>query len=217
MTLSVARVGLLRRGISRWHAGGMAVPDKSARDAIRLRPVPRWVAPVFAALAVATVPWTTYLAMSLPAQASAQHYRVAWVGFDLMLILVLLVTAHLAWRGSRHLGVLAASAATMLVVDAWFDVTMSRPADVPSAILSALLLELPLAVVCGWIALHVDQVVERRLRHLARRAARLRAAAAGAGASAAQTGAATADRNGAAGPPSGDPRERAVEKAEDLQ
>jgi hypothetical protein len=217
VTLSVVRIGLLCRGIGWWHAGGMAVPDKSARDAIRLRSVPRWVAPVFAALAAATVPWTAYLAMSLPAQASAQHYRVAWVGFDLMLILVLLVTAHLAWRGSRHLGVLAASAATMLVVDAWFDVTTSRPADVPSAILSALLLELPLAVVCGWIALHVDQVVERRLRHLARRAARLRAAAAGAGASAAQTSAATADRNGAVGPASGHLRERAVEKAEDLQ
>jgi hypothetical protein len=42
---------------------------------------------------------------------------------------------------------------------------------VPSAILSAVLVELPLAVVCGWIALHADRVIERRLRQLARRAA----------------------------------------------
>ncbi|WP_199512625.1 hypothetical protein [Nucisporomicrobium flavum] len=150
----------------------MAVPDESARDAVTLRPVPRWVAPVFAVLGAATVPWTAYLAMSLPARYSAEHYRVAWVGFDLMLVALLLTTALLAWRGSRQVGLLAAATATVLVVDAWFDVTTSRPADVPSAVASAVLLELPLAVVCGWIALHVDQVVERRLRILARRAAR---------------------------------------------
>src|SRR4051794_40568874 len=154
----------------------MGVPDEARRGAARLRPVPRWVAPVFALLGAATVPWTTYLAMTLPAQQSAQHYRVAWVGFDVMLIVVLLLTARFAWRGSSHVGLLAAAAATMLVADAWFDVTTSRPADVPMAVVSAVVLELPLAVVCAWIALHVDQVVERRLRHLARRAARLRAA-----------------------------------------
>jgi hypothetical protein len=92
-----------------------------------------------------------------------------------MLIVVLLVTAYLAWRGRRLVGLLAASTATMLVVDAWFDVTTSRRSDVPSAILSAVLVELPLAVVCGWIALNVNQVIERRLRQLARRAARLQA------------------------------------------
>src|SRR5690349_2596673 len=121
----------------------MAAPDKAAPDGIRPRPVPRWVAPVFAVLGAATVPWTVHLAMSLPAQASAEHYRVAWVGLDVLLIVLLLLTAHLAWRGSRHVGLLAASTATVLVVDAWFDLTTSRPADVPSAVLSAVLLELP--------------------------------------------------------------------------
>jgi hypothetical protein len=199
-----------------WHAGRMAGPDKAARDTIRLRPVPRWVAPVFAVLGAATVPWTIHLAMSLPAQASAHHYRVAWVGFDVMLIVLLLLTAHVAWRGSRHVGLLAASTATMVVVDAWFDVTTSRPADLPPAILSAVLLELPLAVVCGWIALHVDQVVERR--HHARRAARRQAAAtADAGARAARAGAATADRDRPVSPASGRPMERPIEEVEDPQ
>jgi hypothetical protein len=213
----VACFGLLGRGVGGWHAGRMAGPGKAARDATRLRPVPRWVAPVFAVLGAATVPWTVHLAMSLPAEASAEHYRVAWVGFDVMLIVVLLLTAHAAWRGSRHVGLLAASTATMLVADAWFDVTTSRPADVPLAVLSAVLLELPLAVVCGWIALHVDQVVERRLRHDARRAARLRAVTAGAGARAAQAGAATAGRDGPVGPAIGPPMERPIEEVEDPQ
>jgi hypothetical protein len=141
----------------------------------RIRPAPTWVAPVFAVLGIATIPWTIYLAMSLPSQAHTENYRVAWVGFDILLIVVLLATAYVAWRGRRVVGLLAASTATMLVVDAWFDVTTSGPSDLPSAILLAVLVELPLAIICIWLALHVDQVVERRLRQLTRRAARIRA------------------------------------------
>jgi ABC-type proline/glycine betaine transport system permease subunit len=148
----------------------MTVLKHSANDSGRTRPVPRWVAPVFAVLGAATIPWTVHLAMSLPPQARTHHYRVSWVGFDILLIVALLATAYFSWRGWRHVGVVAASTATLLVVDAWFDVTTSRPADVSAAILSAVLVELPLAVVCGWIAAHVDRVVERRLHQLARRA-----------------------------------------------
>jgi hypothetical protein len=173
----------------------MTLPDKSASGAVRMEPTPRWVAPLFAVLGAATIPWTAYLAMSLPQHAHTRHYRGAWVGFDLMLIVVLLVTAYFAWRGRPLAGLFAASTSTMLVVDAWFDVTTSSRSDVPSAILSAVLIELPLAVLCGWIALHVDQVVERRLRQLARRTARLQpgtAAAASAALRTAESGTAAA-------------------------
>lgn len=148
----------------------MGEPD-CASDGARVRPVPRWVAPVFAVLGAATIPWTVYLAMSLPQQVPTHNYRVSWVGFDILLVAALLATAYYAWHGWRHVGVLAASTATLLVVDAWFDVTTSRHADLPSAVLSAVLVELPLAALCGWIALHVDRVIERRLRQFARRAA----------------------------------------------
>jgi len=153
----------------------MSTPQEHIHDSLRMTPAPRWVAPVFTVLGLAAIPWTAYLAMSLPQQARTHNYRLAWVGFDLMLVVVLLATGHLAWRGSRLAGLLAASTAAMLVVDAWFDVTTSRRSDVPQAVLTALLIELPLAGVCCWIALHVDQVVEHRLRHLARRAAHSRA------------------------------------------
>jgi hypothetical protein len=144
---------------------------------VRLATAPRWVAPVFAVLGAATLPWTVYLAMTLPKQANTHHYRLAWVGFDAMLIVVLLATAYVAWRGNRLVGLLATITATMLVVDAWFDVTTSNQADRPGAILSAVFIEVPLAAVCGWITMHVDQVIERRLRYLTRRAARLSATA----------------------------------------
>ncbi|GAB1691147.1 hypothetical protein [Krasilnikovia sp. M28-CT-15] len=148
----------------------MGVPDDAVREAARLDPAPRWVAPVFAVLGAAAIPWTAYLAVTLPDHERTHNYRAAWVGFDVMLIVVLLATAFAAWRGRRIVGLLAASTATMLVMDAWFDMTTSRRVDVPEAVLSAALVELPLAAVCTWIALHVDQVVDRRLRQLARRA-----------------------------------------------
>src|SRR3954447_1858537 len=133
----------------------------------RLATAPRWVAPVFAVLGAATIPWTVYLAVTLPEHARTHNYRDAWVGFDIMLIGALLLTAYLAWRGRSLVGLAASSTATMLVVDAWFDITTSRRSNVWTAVAAAVLVELPLAVVCGWIALHTDAVIERRLRQLA--------------------------------------------------
>src|SRR5689334_25415885 len=98
-------------------------------------PAPRWVAPVFAVLGAVTLPWTVYLAMTLPTHASTHHYRLTWVGFDIMLVVALLATAYLAARGNRFVGLLATVTATMLVLDAWFDVNTSSRADRPGAIL----------------------------------------------------------------------------------
>ena len=134
-----------------------------------LQPAPRWVAPLFAILGLATIPWTFYLAVTLPERMRTHNYRLSWVGFDILLVAALLLTAHLAWRARPTVGLMAASTATLLIVDAWFDITTSGHAGVTSAILSAVLVELPLAALCIWIALHVDQVIERRLRSATRR------------------------------------------------
>jgi hypothetical protein len=138
-----------------------------------VRPVPRWVAPVFGLLAAFTVPWVAYLAATLPGHAVTVHYRLAWVGFDAGLVLALTLTAVQAYNGHRRVALAAAATATMLVVDAWFDVTTTpRGPDLLVSVLLALLVELPLAGLCLWIAWHSDRVVERRLRQLALRARR---------------------------------------------
>lgn len=133
-----------------------------------LRPAPGWVAPLFALLGAGTIPWTVYLSLTLPNHARTHNYRLAWVGFDVLLIVVLLVTAYLAWRGSPLVGLLAGCAATMLVIDAWFDVTTSDRHEVGLALFLAFVAELPLAALCGWVALHVDRVLARRIRLLGR-------------------------------------------------
>lgn len=143
-----------------------------------VRPVPRWVGPVFALLAAVTIPWTGYLALTLPDEIHSRNYRIAWVGFDLGLVVLLTATAYLAYRGNRHVAMTATATATALLADAWFDVVTAPDfRELLVAVLTALLGELPLAGMCLWIALHVDRVIARRLRQLARRSERLSALA----------------------------------------
>jgi hypothetical protein len=55
----------------------------------------------------------------------------------------------------------------MLVCDAWFDITTSTPGERLEAVLQAVLAELPLAAICGWVAYDVERAqasVSRLLR-----------------------------------------------------
>jgi hypothetical protein len=103
--------------------------------------------PVYALFAVAIVPWIVWLAWTLPERSVSAHYRLAWVGFDVLLCGALARTAYLAWRRSPFLVNVASATAALLVVDAWFDVTTSPGGhDLMVSALLALLVELPLAV-----------------------------------------------------------------------
>ena len=53
---------------------------------------PRWAAPIFFALGLVLIPWTLWLAVSLPTRQLASHYDAAWSGFDVAL------AASLAWH-----------------------------------------------------------------------------------------------------------------------
>lgn len=127
--------------------------------------VPRWVGPVFGMLGLVTVPWVVHLAFTLPAREVAAHYRGAWVGFDVGLIVALLTTAYAGWRGRSHIQIPATVSATLLTVDAWFDVmTAPMGRDLAVAVVLAVVVELPLAVVCIWVAHHAELVRRHRLR-----------------------------------------------------
>jgi hypothetical protein len=121
-------------------------PTQGVWTVLPRRVVARWIVPVYAILAVAIIPWIVWLAWTLPENSVSSHYRLAWVGFDVLLCGALGRTAWLAWRRSPFVVNVAAATATLLVVDAWFDVTTSPggPDLVVSAVL-AVLVELPLA------------------------------------------------------------------------
>jgi len=139
-------------------------------EATNVRTVPWWVGPAFAVLAVGTVPWVVFLAVTLPRHATFHHYRGVWVGFDLGLVGVLATTAVLAWRGRPQVTMAATATATMLFVDAWFDVlTTPRGRELVVSVVLAGAVELPLAMICLWIALRASQVTEGRAIVLAPR------------------------------------------------
>jgi hypothetical protein len=129
----------------------------------------RWAGPAFILFSLILLPWTIYLGYTLPSHQESADYDIAWVGFDIMLMLVLAGTGYFALRRSRYLAPAAAAMATMLVVDAWFDVVTSPPDQRMLSIVLAALIELPLAALCGWLSYHSEQLAEQRVVLLLRR------------------------------------------------
>lgn len=125
--------------------------------------VVRWTGPAFALFSLILLPWTIYLAGSLPARQTSANYDAAWVGFDVLLMLSLASTAYFALRRSRYLATAASAAAALLVVDAWFDVLTTAAGQRIESIGLAALVELPLAAVCLWLSWHTLQLEERRI------------------------------------------------------
>jgi hypothetical protein len=120
----------------------------------------RWVAPFFAAAAIALVPWIVVLATRLPATHAAPHWNVTWAGFDVVLTLLLIAVAAAAWRRSPWLEGAATAAAALLLVDAWFDVTTSSPGvELAASLAEALLVELPIAILCLLLARDAERVL----------------------------------------------------------
>jgi hypothetical protein len=124
----------------------------------------RWsanrIAVIYLVLALLLLPWMVVLAITLPDRQISLHYRLAWVGFDIMLMVTLSRTAWLAWRRSPYLVIVASMAATLLMVDAWFDITTAgSERDRYLAIATAVLVELPLAGFSMRLARRAQQMI----------------------------------------------------------
>ena len=96
--------------------------------------------------AFALVPWTAYLAVSLPDVYNTRHWSVAWTGFDVLELFALGGTAYYAWRGRQAVIPCAIAATTLLICDAWFDITLDLgTSGIWTSLASAVFIELPLA------------------------------------------------------------------------
>ena len=122
----------------------------------------RWVVPLFGLGALLLVPWVVLLVFALPSTHQAAHWDIAWAGFDVGLALVLSGVALAAWRRSPWLEGAATAAATLLFVDAWFDVlTSSTRPELIVALVEAVFVELPLAVLCLLLARNAERRLAR--------------------------------------------------------
>ncbi|HEY3466601.1 MAG TPA: hypothetical protein VGL47_15815 [Amycolatopsis sp.] len=96
------------------------------------------------------LPWIAVLGMTLPDVVAAQHWRLAWTGFDAAEALGLLATAWLLGRDDPRTPLIATATATLLLADAWFDVVTAGDDVVFSLLMAAL--EVPLAAACLAVA-----------------------------------------------------------------
>lgn len=104
------------------------------------------------ATAIAELLWVIYLGWTLPRHYVANHWEVAWVGLDVAEIGMLLATAWAAWRQRAVVILFSIVLATLLIVDAWFDITTARRGDLLQGALLAVFVEIPLAALLLWIA-----------------------------------------------------------------
>lgn len=120
---------------------------------------------IYLVVAVGLVPWIVYLAITVPRRNLERHYRTTWVGFDSLLVVALASAAYLAFRVDPRVQFPATTTATLLLVDAWFDVTTSaNRANFITAVVLAVFLELPAAA----LSLYVARRVSHRIIELAR-------------------------------------------------
>lgn len=120
----------------------------------------RVVAPVFFAIGVGLAVWTAYLAYELPPNHLARNWDIAWAGFDTALVVLMFLVAYGVLTGRRWLQGVASAAAALVLTDAWFDVLTASPgADRLESLLLSFTSELPLALLCGWIAVRAGRFV----------------------------------------------------------
>jgi hypothetical protein len=132
------------------------------------RIVPRWVAIGFLFGAIGLIPEILRLANSLPLRhlELLDHWKFLWVGYDLVMALVFMVSGILLWLRSPWVAMTVSAAGTMLLADAWFDVLTARGTrQLATSVTLAAFLEIPMALICFYIA-------GRYVRHYRRMVAR---------------------------------------------
>ena len=93
------------------------------------------------------VGWIIVLVLTLGRNYTATHWRLAWVGFDVVLLSAFAATGWAFWRGRQIVIAFLLITATLLCCDAWFDVILDLGSSgVWVSIASAIIVEIPLAL-----------------------------------------------------------------------
>jgi hypothetical protein len=93
------------------------------------------------------IPWTVYLAFALPDDYLVHDWTALWVGFDLLLLVLMAATVIFGMLRRQVMLLTAFATGMLLICDAWFDLMTAGPNDFRLAELTAALGDLPLAAV----------------------------------------------------------------------
>jgi hypothetical protein len=112
---------------------------------------------------MAMVPWLGYLSVTLPGNYWAQRWPVTWIGFDILLVAFMLATAALGYLRRQLLVLSAFTTGVLLICDAWFDLMTAGSKDLWLSVITALLVEVPLAIFMIFSALRLLRFTMMRL------------------------------------------------------
>jgi len=104
--------------------------------------------------------WTALLGLHLPRTYVAEHWDLAWVGLDVAQVTSLLSVLVLGVKRSALTALFAPVAGTLLLVDAWFDMTTARRGDLGWSVLTVGL-EVPAAGALFMLGVRVVRQVSR--------------------------------------------------------
>jgi len=108
--------------------------------------------------AVAIVPWMAWLAHLFSAEHLDVRFGWMWGVLDMAEFFTLVLTTYYGFKRSGWVVVTAAMLGLLFLVDAWFDVLTSKTsAESETAIMFALFMELPLALLSFWIVYRVGK------------------------------------------------------------
>ena len=119
--------------------------------------LPRWVAVTYAIMAIILIPWIFDLAYNLPTRHIVHHWDAVWVGFDILLVIVLLTTVYFVISNKIWVIISASALATLFIVDAWFDILTSRSGPDLHRALFFGILEIVFAILTFRFVFHVTR------------------------------------------------------------
>jgi hypothetical protein len=112
----------------------------------RLRRRRRIALMVMIGCCVALAGWIAILLLTLPGRYTSSDWRTVWVGLDIAELFGFAATAWAAWHQRQLVIIFMVMTGTLLLCDAWFDLTLSYGSSgFTASILSAVLAEFPLA------------------------------------------------------------------------
>ena len=113
--------------------------------------------------AIALIPWTIYLAFTLPDNYVAHNWPATWIGFDCVLITFMTATAVLGWL-RRQLVLLAAfTTGVLLICDAWFDIMTAGTNQFWMSASAAAAINVPVAAIMITGAVRIVRLTAARL------------------------------------------------------
>ncbi|GFG63660.1 hypothetical protein MKUB_11500 [Mycobacterium kubicae] len=112
---------------------------------------------------IVMIPWIGYLATTLPQKYVAHNWPVTWIGFDILLMCFMAATAIFGYLRRLLLLLTGFTTGVLLICDAWFDLMTAGPEDAWLSVITAMLIQVPMAFLLIGGALRVLRLSQARV------------------------------------------------------